>query len=418
MVVPLSFLIFFFGFPKESLLETLEIKNDKNLMRLKDYFIASETNDYQPWILKPIALVVFTLVIWSLRIFIPTSFTFAAPGIDAVDLMDRVNAERTNRFISSLITNSNLITAATAKSNDMIARNYFAHVDPDGNYVWGRIESAGYTPYLILGENLAMDFTSATTVVEAWMSSPTHRANIVNEKFQDQGMASIYGELETGRNSILITNLFGTLLKKPAPPSSTEEEFTKKITRQPPPSSPAKTPAPAPAPIIEIKINPDIKIVKKIIGDNQVLEIDVIVAGAPASVIASIKDKTIALLPSAITGQYLGVLTFPKGTDLSTDKLQIKAGEVSADFSLANLPGGENESPGNPVGVGAAVGSESQFIRVLKIIFGVLAGLYAVFLLIDSVIIHRAKIKRTNLPSSPHSLLFLLIVAVNFLTAF
>src|SRR5690606_36401283 len=101
--------------------------------------------------------------------------------------------ERTGRFIPALTTNSMLNSAAQSKASDMIARSYFSHVDPDGNYVWPKITAAGYGPYLALGENLAMDFSSASATVEAWMNSPTHRANIVNENFQDQGLASVGG---------------------------------------------------------------------------------------------------------------------------------------------------------------------------------------------------------------------------------
>lgn len=383
-------------------------------MKLKDYFIASETNDYQPWILRPTALVVFCLVIWGIRLFVPESFTFAALGMDPNDLMTRINTERTNRFIPALITNSKLIEASQSKSSDMIARSYFAHVDPDGNYVWYRIEATGYTPYLTLGENLAMDFASAADVVEAWMNSPTHRANIVNEKFQDQGMAAVYGQFEPGHDSILITNLFGTLLKKSTPqPPPPPPPASKPVAKTPSPTPPPAPIPPPPQPAPEIKINPDIKITKKIIDDNQILEIDVVVSGSPSKVEATIKDKTITLLPSAITGQYLGVFTFPRNDSLNSETLKISAGSTKLDLPL-DLPLGETD-PTNPQGAGM-VNPEASFIRVLKMIFGILAGLYLLFLIIDSVIIHRAKIKRANIHSSPHSLLFLLIVVINLLT--
>ncbi|HYE22820.1 MAG TPA: CAP domain-containing protein, partial [Verrucomicrobiae bacterium] len=159
-------------------------------MKLKHYLIATEQNNYRPWITTPSALACFCLLTWGLRIFLPTSFLFAAPGIDAYDVMARINTERTNRFLPALVTKQMLINAATIKSNDMLTRSYFAHVNPDGQYVWPTIEAQGYTPYKTLGENLAMDFTEAEAMVSAWMNSPTHRANIINEKFADQGLAA------------------------------------------------------------------------------------------------------------------------------------------------------------------------------------------------------------------------------------
>lgn len=385
-------------------------------MKLKDYFLASETNDYQPWIMKPTALFSFCLVIWALRLLLPTAFIFASGGIDPVDLMQRINTERTNRFIPSLITNSKLITAATSKSNDMLARSYFAHVDPDGNYAWYRIENAGYKPYITLGENLAMDFSESSSVVEAWMNSPTHRSNIVNEKFQDQGLAAIYGLYEQGHYTIAVTSLFGSLLKQASPPPPAPKPPPPpppQLKPTPPPPKPLPQPSPAPTPVpqpeIEVKINPDIKLTKKIIGENLVIGLDVIVSGGPALVSAKISDKSIYLLPSAITGQFLGIFTFPAATDVSKEKLNVTAVTTNGEKVSSEFDVGPTPNPNSEV-------AERDFVRVLKIIFSIFATTYLLFLIIDSIIIHQAKIKRTTIHSSPHSLIFLLIVLVNLIS--
>jgi hypothetical protein len=393
-------------------------------MKLKHYVIASEHNDWQPWIIRPTAFVCFCIMTWTLRLALPVSFSFAQATIDAADVMAKINLERTNRFIPALTSNSKLSTAAGAKSNDMLARSYFAHVDPDGNYVWGRIESAGYAPYLTLGENLAMDFGSASGVVEAWMNSPTHRANIVNQKFEDQGLASIYGLFEPDHYTIMITSLFGTLLNQnptPQPPPPPPPQTAKPLP-PPPASKPAPAPNPPPPPQAPpqnpITINPDVNISKKIIGDDQILEIDVVISGSPERVIAMLKDKTIDLLPSAITGQYLGVFSFPAGNDLGEEKIFVEATSKNkeparAEFSLANVY--DRTLPdSNPTG-SIPVSQEVQFIKVLKIIFAILASLYVIFLVVDSLIIRRAKIKRSNIHSSRSALLFLLIALVNML---
>src|SRR6185295_2458112 len=108
---------------------------------------------------------VFCLVIWALRFLIPAQATFAASTIDPTHVMIKINQERTSRFLPALSTNTKLSVAAQGKGQDMLSRSYFAHVDPDGNYVWPRIEAAGYTPYLTLGENLGMDFTNAADLM-------------------------------------------------------------------------------------------------------------------------------------------------------------------------------------------------------------------------------------------------------------
>src|SRR5258708_4160029 len=141
--------------------------------------------------------------------------------------MNKINEQRTQRFIQTLNTNSKLTVAAMAKAHDMLTRSYFAHIDPDGNYVWPRIEAAGYVPYQTLGENLAMDFTSADGVINAWMNSPTHRANVVNEKFVNEERGKGVEIYEKNKNKIIVVIFFGTLFKpKKNPPLPPVPKFS------------------------------------------------------------------------------------------------------------------------------------------------------------------------------------------------
>ena len=71
--------------------------------------------------------------------------------------------------------------SALAKAEDMAINNYFAHYSPNGKKPWDWINRDNYA-YLFVGENLAINFTSAEAVHEALMNSPTHRQNILNEK--------------------------------------------------------------------------------------------------------------------------------------------------------------------------------------------------------------------------------------------
>lgn len=351
--------------------------------------------------------------------------TSAAPGIDPTDLMSKINLERTQRFIPSLTTNSKLITAANGKASDMIARSYFAHVDPDGNYVWPRIEAAGYTPYVTLGENLAMDFTSADAVVSAWMNSPTHRANIVNEKFQDQGLASIYGTYEPNHDTIMIVSLFGTLYKsktttppppapKPTPPPPPPVTKTPSPT---PPPAPAPAPTPAPAPVeTKMEISKDIKTSMTTLSGHKLVNLDVVISGQPVLVTAQLKTQSITLLPGKASGQFLGAFTFDQTENLADQNITVearnKAGtKIASSFPLTTQPEevtSGNETTAAPI----AVSNEAQIIKILRIVFGVFAAIYMTFLGVDAIIIHRAKIKRPGIHTSTHTLLFLLIAVV------
>ncbi len=379
-------------------------------MQLKHYLIASETNEYKPWIVTPTAFAVFCVVIWALKLFVPTAIIYAQNSIDASDLMKKINSERTQRFIPALTTNSRLVAAATGKANDMLSRSYFAHIDPDGNYVWPRIESAGYRPYSTLGENLAMDFTSAEEVVDAWMNSPTHRANIVNAKFEDQGLSSIAGLFEPNHNTIVIASLFGTLIK------TTQATPPPQPTAAPAAPSPAPKPTPS-APKTAISISQDIKIKSTYISGQAQVDVDVVIIGSPTLVTAQLKSQSITLIAGKVAGQYKGSFFFDQTEDLTNQTMTVEArdkssNKVSHNFAVNIDPSGvvgENQDQKIPVS------NEAGVIKILRIIFGGFAAIYVAFLAIDAVIIHQAKIKRPGIHSSTHALIFLLIAAISLL---
>ena len=400
-------------------------------MKLKDYLIASETNEYRPWIITPQALAVFCVIIWGLRLILPSEFTSAAPGIDPTDVMNRINAERTQRFLPALVANGKLITAATGKAQDMIARSYFAHVDPDGNYVWPRIEATGYTPYQTLGDNLAMDFTSASDLVAAWMNSPTHRANIENPKFQDQGLATASGLYEPGHDTIMVVSLFGALYQPKTASAPTQQ------SQAPPAPTPTATPTPKSTPTptlsapvaagetdqpkdsepVVIDSNPQISSTQ-ISGQTQV-KIQINITGSVALATARLKTQSITLLPQPAAGVYAGTFTFDAGEDLSDQALLVEARDAAGQKIDANFP----------INIGAQTGAvapvappaipttnESQVIKILRIIFGIFAGIYMIFLSLDAIIIHRAKLTHPGIHSTTHTLLFLLVAAASLFT--
>jgi hypothetical protein len=171
------------------------------------------------------------------------SIIASASDITTGNLTNAVNRERTQRNIPGLAYNSKLAVAADSKARDMIARKYFAHVDPDGHYIWDKIVANGYYPYTILGENLAIDFGDTEGLVAAWIDSPTHRANLLNPSFKDQGMGVSLGDTNNGEYSVAVANTFGA---QPAP-NQTPQKVT---TSTPPPAQPT----PQSKPILKNKI--------------------------------------------------------------------------------------------------------------------------------------------------------------------
>jgi uncharacterized protein YkwD len=100
------------------------------------------------------------------------------------------NQERAKAGCGALRIDSRLVTSARRHSQDMAANNYFDHTSRDGDSPFARMEAAGYpSPG---AENIAMGYPSPAAVVEGWMNSSGHRANILNCKLRaiGVGMAS------------------------------------------------------------------------------------------------------------------------------------------------------------------------------------------------------------------------------------
>ena len=142
-----------------------------------------------------------------------TQIAFASE-INQSNLINLINQERTGRGVPALKIDIDLNQAASLKSKDMINRSYFDHY-AYGLSPWDFIKNAGYN-YLYAGENLAMDFETSEGVVKAWMSSPTHRDNILNPDFTETGLGIVKGEYNRNgytSDTTMISNMFGR--KKP-----------------------------------------------------------------------------------------------------------------------------------------------------------------------------------------------------------
>ncbi|MCX6764046.1 MAG: CAP domain-containing protein [Candidatus Moranbacteria bacterium] len=119
-----------------------------------------------------------------------------------------VNQNRLERNLDPLVINNKLSQVAEAKAHDMINNDYFAHTSPAGVDPWHWFGQGGYD-YQYAGENLAMDFLNAEREQKAWMDSPTHQKNILNEKFQETGVAVRQGKIN-GKITTLVVQVFGS----------------------------------------------------------------------------------------------------------------------------------------------------------------------------------------------------------------
>ncbi len=113
-----------------------------------------------------------------------------------------------NGNLPPLRENTKLNLSAQKKLDDMFAKQYFEHVSPSGVGVSDLGERVGYS-YIIIGENLALgNFKDDKALVDAWMASPGHRANILNKHYTEIGVAVGHGMFE-GQDIWLAVQHFG-----------------------------------------------------------------------------------------------------------------------------------------------------------------------------------------------------------------
>lgn len=134
-------------------------------------------------------------------------FTAWASGISPDQVIALANSARTKAGLATLSENPKLTLAAQSKAEDMIANDYFAHTSPTGVEPWYWVKQEDYS-YKAAGENLAINYTNAIDQHDAWMKSPTHRANIMSERYQEIGVAVVQGKID-GKESTVTVQFFG-----------------------------------------------------------------------------------------------------------------------------------------------------------------------------------------------------------------
>ena len=210
----------------------------------KHFLIPHKGNDHKPHALRPSALRIYSVAIIAVKLFVSSFLFLVYPSlgefaaITQAEILSLTNTSRQEAGLNSLSLNDTLNQAALLKAQDMLADNYFAHTAPDGTKPWAFLKQAGYS-YAAAGENLAMDFTEASSVHTAFMNSPSHKKNIVNPKYTEMGLAIVEGELQ-GHTTTILVEFFALPYEAAAP--TPEPEPT-------PEPTPAPTPQPQPQPL-------------------------------------------------------------------------------------------------------------------------------------------------------------------------
>ncbi len=276
------------------------------LTRLKDYFVPHERNGHKPHYFRTASLAVLVVGVLALEgaYFAQTQYVFkqtdflasVLPGV----LTALTNDDRQALGLSALSEDAELARIAQKKADDMAAKGYFSHTGPDGKQAWNWLKDNGYE-YSYAGENLAVNFTDSKEVEEAWMNSPTHKANIVKGTYTRVGIGVANGTYE-GKDATFVVQLFAT------PPAAKAAPVA--VAAKP---APVVAPVPEePAPVLAVEETPETPTVETVPTTTEVLGSE-----TQAPVVSSFNPvtwfATVVTSPSETTTYVLGfilLLTF------------------------------------------------------------------------------------------------------------
>jgi len=180
---------------------------------IKKHFIPHKNNEYRPYILRRKAVFIFLKIILVIEILFLIQVLLIIPYTDLFSsilpdvLVDLTNANRKSNHIPLVKPNSLLEQAAKLKAEDMAEKGYFSHTTPEGKTPWEWLYEVGYH-FKSAGENLAVNFSDSKVLDRAWMNSEGHRANILNEKFTEIGIATAKG-MYKGKEAVFVVQFFG-----------------------------------------------------------------------------------------------------------------------------------------------------------------------------------------------------------------
>ena len=103
-------------------------------------------------------------------------------------VVDLVNQERAAYGLAPLTLNTELCNGARLKSQDMLDNGYFNHYSPTYGDPFDMMEALGFNSWYAAAENIARGQKTAEEVMNSWMNSPGHRANILSEEYTEIGV--------------------------------------------------------------------------------------------------------------------------------------------------------------------------------------------------------------------------------------
>jgi hypothetical protein len=230
---------------------------------LKHWFVAHRKNDHRPHLIRRHGLALVAAVLVGIQglsyLTAPVSAHHGnvlayGSDINAATIFNLTNQQRLANGLPALHMDGRLNSSATYKAADMFTYNYWAHVSPSGVQPWFWFNQAGYS-YSYAGENLAKDFDTSSGVMDGWMNSPGHRANILNPNYTDVGFAVENGTLVGGQTTLVVAHYgsqAGTRVAASVVPTPVQPKPVMRVAAPPAPiltpvASVTSTPSPVPS---------------------------------------------------------------------------------------------------------------------------------------------------------------------------
>ncbi|MCL5008959.1 MAG: CAP domain-containing protein [Patescibacteria group bacterium] len=254
---------------------------------VQESFVPHHKNNYHPHIFSQRMTALLSVLLVCVKLFTVAALSLgpALPAFSAdltpANIISLTNASRQTFGLKALAENGKLDAAAQAKAADMLQNQYFAHTSPQGKTPWNFIHAADYG-YLVAGENLAVNFTNAESVEQAWMNSPSHKANLLNKNYTEIGIGIAQG-LFQGRQATFVVQMFGD-------PSVQKVELTSIPTPVQALSVPVPVPIAQPAGMAVAAAS--------IAPDGDLMKVSAKTEGAAVKVLARFGERAIMLSPA------------------------------------------------------------------------------------------------------------------------
>jgi uncharacterized protein YkwD len=229
-----------------NLLKEVEVKEVKKApkvfnfkthkIKAKDFFIPHKGNNHHPHMLHTKRALFYSLffiavkaVVFVFTISIPLQ-AFMMPDIlkeQRNEVLRLVAETRAANGLEVLSGADKLYSSSQNKSEDMVENSYFSHVSPESRDLKYFLDQVNYS-YRYAGENLAMGFSDAKSVVSAWIKSPLHYQNIMDGDFSETGMGIASGDYK-GKETVFIAQHFGAPISQVT--KAPEEQVAKETER-------------------------------------------------------------------------------------------------------------------------------------------------------------------------------------------